>query len=62
MFWRTNKNAEMLAAVGRLERRVADIEDAVIVLCDHIEILEAKPARIAALLSKWQPPDNTRTM
>lgn len=62
MFWRTNRNAEMLAAIARLERRVADIEDAVIVLCGHVEVLEEKPARIADLLEKWTPPDSARTV
>jgi hypothetical protein len=55
MFWRQTKNAEMLAAIARLERRCADLEGAVIVLCDHVEVLEEKPARIASLLQKWTP-------
>jgi hypothetical protein len=62
MFWRTNKHAQMLAAIARLERRVADIEDAVIVICNHGEALEEKPARIAHLLEKWMPDTTTRPM
>jgi hypothetical protein len=62
MCWfRTNKNAEMLAAIHRLERRMCDIEGAIVVICDHIEALEekaeAQPKRIANLLERWRPPD-----
>jgi hypothetical protein len=58
MLWRTNKNAETLLAIQRLERRFADIEGAIVVICDHVEALEAKPA-IARLLQQWTP-DTTR--
>ena len=63
MFWRrsNNKQAEMLAAIARLERRCADIEGAIVVIAEHVEILEEKPARIASLLQKWEP-DGTRPM
>jgi hypothetical protein len=46
--------------IARLERRVADLEDAAIVLCNHVEILEEKPKRIAHLL-EWKP-DGARPM
>jgi prefoldin subunit 5 len=54
-------NAEMIAAIERLERRCADLEGAAVVFAEHIEALEEKPARIASLLQKWTP-DASRPM
>jgi hypothetical protein len=65
MFWRTNKNAEMLAAIERLDRRMAEVEGAIVVIAEHVEVLEekaeAQPKRIARLLEGWKP-DTMRTM
>jgi hypothetical protein len=52
MFWRTNRHAEMLAAIAGLNVRVAAMESAILMLIDHVEALEQRP-RVAHVLNAW---------
>ena len=64
MFWRSkNANAEMLAAIARLEQRMADIEGAICVICDHVEAVEVelKRPRVARVIQAW-PADGRTTV
>jgi hypothetical protein len=56
MFWRS-RNAEMLAAIARLEQRMCDIESAICVICDHVERLEQqqRKPRAVCVLPQWSP-------
>jgi hypothetical protein len=63
MFWRTNRNAEMLAAIARLEQRMYDIEGAICIICDHVEAVEVelRRPRVARVIPQW-PADGRSTV
>jgi hypothetical protein len=63
MFWRS-RNAEMLAAIARLEQRMCDIESAICVICDHVEALEQQQQkrRVARVVIPQWPADGRSTV
>jgi hypothetical protein len=61
--WRSKHNAELIAAaLLDLNTRIATIEQALVIIVDHVEQLEAqRKPRVAKVLPTW-PADGRMTV